>query len=52
MAAEPMFVQWLYNALRDRAWRDLIEERLRQQELPVIELGNADNSRSQSDGGA
>jgi hypothetical protein len=31
-------MQWLTGALRDDAWRAFLRERLRQQELPVIQI--------------
>ena len=33
-----LFMQWLTGALRDDAWRAFLRERLRQQELPVIQI--------------
>jgi hypothetical protein len=38
-----IFIQWLNVVLQDSRWRAFIRVRLRESELPVIELTNSHN---------
>ena len=37
---QTIFIHWLNTALQDPRWRGFIRARLRESELPVIELAN------------
>lgn len=41
--SQTIFLYWLKAALKDARWRAFIRDRLRESELPVIELTNTDN---------